>query len=189
MTVGVLILAAGQSLRMGTDKRQLPWGDSNLIEQSLDSCRRSGLDFLVALSERDSGHPIAIKLGSTSIAIKNADLGLGHTLANSIDRLPESWEALIVHLADMPLVKSTTLTQIASELQQHSIVIPKHQQKRGNPRGFARGLWPKLKELKGDQGAKPVIMQHPEMVYELDVDDPGILIDIDTQEDYKIWRG
>lgn len=189
MTVGVLILAAGRSRRMGTDKRHLPWGDSNLIEQSLDSCRRSGLDFLVALSERDSGHPIAIKLGSTSIAIKNADLGLGHTLANSIDRLPESWEALIVHLADMPLVKSTTLTQIASELQQHSIVIPKHQQKRGNPRGFARGLWPKLKELKGDQGAKPVIMQHPEMVYELDVDDPGILIDIDTQEDYKIWRG
>ena len=186
MPTGILILAAGQGRRMGTDKRLLPWGDTGfLLEQAINVCTGSGLAYRVVLSAREEDDSIARLCGQNCIRIQKSELGLGHTLAHAIGALPDSWEGVIVHLADMPLVKESTFQKIARELENHPIVIPSYQEKWGNPRGFARQLWPQLASLKGDQGAKDLIRNHSDFCYLLNVDDGGILIDIDTREDYR----
>lgn len=185
MSAGILILAAGQSRRMGSDKRCLPWNDGHLLEHAIKLCKDTGLPYIVALSCRDKDDSLTQLCNQNCIRIKESDLGLGHTLAHAIGALPNSWSGVIVHLADMPLVKSSTFQLIADQLQKHPIVIPSYQQQWGNPRGFARKLWPQLALLKGDQGAKDLIKKHSDVCYVLDIADDGILIDIDTQEDYQ----
>ena len=188
MVAGILILAAGQSRRMGSDKRLLAWHDSSILEHAIKLCISSGLDYRVALSYREDDDSIAKTCGPNCIRVEESDLGLGHTLAHAIGTLPRSWGGVIVHLADMPLVKASTFQKIAHELQHHSIVIPSYQQQWGNPRGFSRSLWPELALLKGDQGAKDLIKKHSDLCCVLDLNDAGILVDIDTQEDYQTWQ-
>lgn len=185
MAAGILILAAGQSRRMGSDKRLLAWDGGSLVEHAIKLCASSGLDYRVALSYREEDDSIAQICGPNCVRVKESELGLGHTLAHAIGELPDAWDGVIVHLADMPLVKSTTFQQIARQLQGHSIVIPSYQGQWGNPRGFARSMWPQLALLKGDQGAKDLVKAHSEERLLLDIDDRGILIDIDTQADYQ----
>lgn len=185
MPTGILVLAAGQSRRMGSDKRLLAWQNSSLLEHAIQLCSSSGLDYRLALSYRAEDDRIAQVYGRSCIRITESDLGLGHTLARAIELLPDSWSSVIVHLADMPLVKTPTLQKIARALQKHPIVIPSYQEKWGNPRGFARQLWPQLALLKGDQGAKDLIKKYSDLCHIVKVDDGGILVDIDTQEDYE----
>ena len=188
MSVGILILAAGRSRRMGTDKRLLPWRETRLLERSIQLCRDSGLSYRIALSCREEDDLIAQRCEPNCIRIKESDLGLGHTLAQAIGSLPRSWSGVIVHLADMPLVQVSTFQTIAHELQKHPIVIPSYQQQWGNPRGFSQSLWPELALLRGDQGAKDLIKKHSELCCVLDLTDAGVLVDIDTQKDYQTWQ-
>jgi molybdenum cofactor cytidylyltransferase len=189
MSAGILILAAGHSRRMGSDKRRLPWNDGHLLEHAIKFCKDTGLPYIVALSCREEDDALAELCDQNCVRIKESDLGLGHTLAHAIGALPSSWSAVIVHLADMPLVKSSTFQLIADQLQRHPIVIPSYHGQWGNPRGFARQLWPQLTLLTGDQGAKDVIKSHSDVCYVIDVDDDGILIDIDTRADYEAVLG
>lgn len=188
MATGILVLAAGQSRRMGTDKRLLAWRDTHLLAHAINVCARTGLGYKVALSCRQEDDLIAPLCERNCVRIKDSELGLGHTLAHAIGRLPASWDGVIVHLADMPLVKVSTFQKIARELPNHPITIPSYHQKLGNPRGFSRSLWTQLAALTGDQGAKDLIRQNPDLCHVLDVDDAGVLIDIDTQEDYQTWQ-
>lgn len=185
MSAGILILAAGQSRRMGSDKRLLVWHNNSLLEHAIKLCASSGLEYRVALSGRAEDDPVAQRCAPNCVRIKESDLGLGHTLAHAIGELPDYWDGVIVHLADMPLVQRATFQHIARQLQDHSVVIPSYQGHWGNPRGFARSLWPQLTLLTGDQGAKDLIKQHSDLCHVIDVADKGVLVDIDTQEDYR----
>lgn len=185
MAAGILILAAGQSRRMSSDKRFLPWDGNSLVEHAIKLCASSGLDYRIALSCREEDDSIAQLCESHCIRIKASDQGLGYTLAYAIGALPDSWSGAIVHLADMPLIEVPTFLKIAYELQNHPIVIPSYQNQWGNPRGFTRSMWPQLALLQGDQGAKDLIKKHSDLCYVLDVADQGILIDIDTEADYQ----
>ena len=131
---GVLILAAGKSRRMGSDKRALPWGTSTLLESAIDLCRSARLPCCVALSSEPSDDHWEVQLqdqNCTVLRVATADSGMGGTLANSIDHLPSHWEHLIIHLCDMPLVTKETLQHLDEALQTAHIVIPTFTEKRG----------------------------------------------------------
>ena len=83
---------------------------------------------------------------------------------------------------DMPLVRPSTLTAVASALQTHPVAYAQHAGRRGHPVGFSAELFTDLVMLQGDEGARRLVARYPSQA--VDVDDAGALIDLDTVEDF-----
>ncbi len=98
---------------------------------------------------------------------------------------PQSAAALII-LGDQPLIRPQTLREIMAGYHRSGaqIVIPTHQGKRGNPVLLGRSLFPEVMALEGDTGCRAIFPKHLDAIFKVEVEDPGILLDIDNQEDY-----
>jgi molybdenum cofactor cytidylyltransferase len=135
-------------------------------------------------------HPDALRLmtllhrsGLVTSCCADAAAGMGHTLAHGV-RSSAGAPGWIVALADMPHVKSSTITALDTAIRNGAdIAVPVHQGQRGNPVGFSRVHRQALLNMHGDQGARALLRAHP--VVEVEVDDPGILFDIDTPGDLQ----
>lgn len=91
---------------------------------------------------------------------------------------------VVIALADMPYILTETIFQVAEKLDANGgIVVPTYQGRRGHPVGFSAKFYDELQNLAGDKGARELIERNPSMVTFLEVDDPGILLDIDTPGD------
>jgi molybdenum cofactor cytidylyltransferase len=113
----------------------------------------------------------------------DAERGMGASLAAGIDASADS-EGWIVALADMPRIAVSTVEAVARTLDGGaSIVVPFYQGQRGHPVGFGPEHRDALRELDGDTGARALLAAH--QVARLDLDDPGILRDVDTPEDLR----
>ena len=87
---------------------------------------------------------------------------------------------------DMPVVKTETLLEVARELAHHAVVFAQHRGVRGHPVGFSAELYSELTALRGDEGARRLVARYPAIGVE--VDDPGVLIDVDTEADLESVR-
>jgi molybdenum cofactor cytidylyltransferase len=191
MAIGVLILAAGRSERMQSDKRLLPWRNKTLVEHAIGLCNQVGLDSVVALSDSSEDDAIYTRLrksDTTLLRVSFTRRGMGATIANSIPYLPSHWTGALIHLCDMPLVTASTLQSMAAALEKHRIVVPSYVEKWGNPRGFDRSLWPDLAKLSGDVGAKELIEQNRDQVFVYETTNSGVLIDLDDRASYELWH-
>jgi molybdenum cofactor cytidylyltransferase len=113
----------------------------------------------------------------------DAERGMGASLAAGIEASADS-EGWIVALADMPRIAVTTVEAVARSLDGGaSIVVPFYQGQRGHPVGFGPEHRDALMGLDGDTGARNLLASH--RIARLDVDDPGILRDVDTPEDLQ----
>jgi molybdenum cofactor cytidylyltransferase len=114
-----------------------------------------------------------------------ADTGMAASLSHAIahaDRTVPDAQGWIVALGDMPHVQPSTIQSLKTALEQGAgIAAPMYRGQRGNPVGFSRRYLPQLLALEGDQGARGILKHSA--VTELDVDDSGILQDIDTPAD------
>ncbi len=193
MKIGALVLAAGQSKRFGGDKRQATLPNGKLvIQQTLEKVTSVFDDVLVVLRGKDS--ELHEKLLSLFPDLNyhhapNSELGMGHSLASGIEQI-EGWDGVFVFLADMPFVEADNLTTLVSTgaAKQRSgetswIIIPTYQNKPGHPVGFSSEYFEELIQLSGDRGAKSVINKHKDALTKLELDDPGVLRDIDQKTD------
>jgi molybdenum cofactor cytidylyltransferase len=121
--------------------------------------------------------------GCDVVFSNDAERGMGASLAAGIEASSDS-EGWIVALADMPRIAVTTVEAVARSLDDGaSIVVPFYQGQRGHPVGFGPEHRDALKGLDGDTGARALLASH--QIARLDVDDPGILRDVDTPEDLR----
>jgi len=114
-----------------------------------------------------------------------AGLGLGTSIAAGVGAQPDA-PGWIILPADMPLVQPATLIAVAHALEQHTVAYAQHAGRRGHPVGFAAGLFSELVKLSGDEGASRMVSRFP--AQGVDVDDPGVLLDLDTVEDMAALR-
>lgn len=120
-------------------------------------------------------------LGCEVVTCAQADTGMAASLACALEQAADA-QGWIVALGDMPRVRADTIASIAAALAQGAgIAAPMYHGQRGNPVGFGRQHLPQLLALEGDQGARGILKQYP--VQAVDVDDAGILQDIDTPGD------
>jgi molybdenum cofactor cytidylyltransferase len=87
---------------------------------------------------------------------------------------------------DMPLVRPETLRAVSRELGHHPVVYAQHKGRRGHPVGFSSELYSELARLSGDEGARRLVARYP--AFGVEVDDPGVLVDVDTQADLATVR-
>jgi molybdenum cofactor cytidylyltransferase len=107
---------------------------------------------------------------------------MGATLAEGIGQVTH-WSGVLIALADMPYVQASTFRAVADSLASDGICVPRHAGERGHPVGFGRLFFPALAGLEGDVGASKLLRQYARRITYLDVEDAGILRDIDRAED------
>lgn len=179
-----LLLAAGRSRRFGSDKllQRLPDGRT-LLEASLAPLAASVDRVLVLVRPGPSPlHELLQEKNIPYLEVPESEDGMGTTLAAGI-RATAQARGWIVGLADMPCLLPDTANQVVGALRHGApIAAPFHQGRRGHPVGFAARWHDALAALQGDQGARTLLQNHPELITRLEVDGPGCLIDIDTPE-------
>lgn len=184
MTAAIL-LAAGKSRRMGNCKQLLPLGDGTVLTRCLGTLARGGIDEIVAVVsagetgvvEALRGHPVRIVVNPDS------EGDMASSVRSGRDALTAGAGGVIVFLCDYPLVTADTIHRLIAghEYSPDSIIIPCHGGRRGHPLLFPR---PVLDELRGDKILRDLVRSDPGRVVCLDLDDPGVLIDMDTPEEY-----
>lgn len=107
-------------------------------------------------------------------------LGMGYSIAMGVTARANAGGWLILP-GDMPLVQPASIAAVARELVQHPVVCAQYKGRRGHPVGFAAELYSELAMLTGDDGARRLVSRYPALGLELD--DPGVLVDVDTQGD------
>jgi len=184
VNVGVLLLAAGQSGRFGSDKRvaRLPGGDT-LLDATIAAVRDAGLPLLVCLRPDDDALAAQLRArGVDCVPCARAGEGMGGTLAEGVAHV-RHWDGVLVALADMPWVRPATYRGVAAMLALAAIAVPVQGRRRGHPVGFRAELFAELAALGGDAGARRVLERHARQVFEAAVDDPGIHRDVDRATD------
>lgn len=199
-----LLLAAGFGRRFGADKRlqTLPGGESvaqTSVENWLAACTpdKAGtrLSHLYVVTRPDDD--LARQLGNwvagkpnaplSLLSAPEADQGMGHTLASATRQIPAG--ALLIGLADMPWVQPASLYAIVGRVLGSDdpgvIVQPSYRGQPGNPLGFGPAQRAALSQTSGDQGARALVRDarlHDTLI-QLDINDEGILRDVDTPAD------
>jgi molybdenum cofactor cytidylyltransferase len=123
--------------------------------------------------------------GCNTVVCKNAAEGMGVSLAEGV-RASADAHGWVVALADMPYIKPETARIIARALSEGAaIAAPSYRGERGHPVGFARRFLDDLTGLRGDAGARDILRAHPDWITLYEVDDPGVLRDIDEPSDLE----
>ena len=114
------------------------------------------------------------------LSLAEASRGMGHSIAAGVGERPDAGGWLILP-GDMPMVRAQTLRAVAAALERHAVVYAQYRGRRGHPVGFGSELYSELIALTGDEGARRIVARYP--VHGEELDDPGVLVDVDTQDD------
>lgn len=185
-----LILAAGESRRMGSPKALLKYHGKTFIERICAAFLDAKIDELVVvLGARAEELRRALPAHPRLRIVINSRYFQGQlsSLMTGIGALSPESEAAVVNLVDHPLISVETIAALLASFRADPlpILIASYHGKRGHPVLFARQVYGELLAAPLDQGAKVVVRKDPSRVREIPLDDPGILADIDTPEDYR----
>ena len=196
MKIAGLIFAAGESARMGRDKALLDFQGSTFLNR-LVALFLPRVDPLVvvlghhAASIRetisaDPSHPAPLQI----VINEHYQQGMLSSFQAGIRALPAETSATLFTLVDHPAVRASTLDQLLETLarKQPLLVIPRYQGQRGHPVAAARSILDEILALSGDSSPKNVIRAHRAETVFVDVDDPGVVTDVDLPEEYQALR-
>jgi molybdenum cofactor cytidylyltransferase len=193
--VGAIVLAAGSSSRMGEAKQLLPLADSTVLERTLGNLIDSNVDEIV-LVLGSSAETIRERLAESPMRhvriLVNPDYGEGLTtsLRAGLAILDKNIKAALIVLADQPFVRAETFDRIIEQYRcsDAQIVIPMFQGFRGNPVLLDRSVFLEVMALRGDIGCRAIFRNHLDRIVKPEVNDVGILLDIDNKDDYEMLR-
>jgi CTP:molybdopterin cytidylyltransferase MocA len=193
MTVRVLLLAAGQSARMrGADKLLMEVDGQPCVRILALRARAAGLPVRVTVPALDHPRAMAlIDLDVELVAVPDAALGMGHSIAAGVASLPRDTSAVMIVPADMPDLRRSDFAALAQAHTEHPKAVLRARAangQNGHPVVFPADLFDDLLHLSGDRGAASVVQaQQGRCIY---VDLPGqrATTDLDTPEDWANWQ-
>jgi molybdenum cofactor cytidylyltransferase len=190
--VPALVLAAGRSSRMGRAKAVLPLGDRTFLSRIAATFLDAGVDDLVVVVGHDASEIVDSFAGSGLPArfVVNPDYDRGQLSSLQaglavIDR--PGVVAALVTLVDVPLVRASTVRAVLNRYRQtHAPVVrPTCGARHGHPFLIDRSLFDALRVADPAIGAKPIVRAHASAVGDVEVEDEGAFVDIDTPDDYQ----
>jgi molybdenum cofactor cytidylyltransferase len=183
MIAGVL-LAAGRSTRFGRQKLLEPWDGAPLVRRSAATLVAAGLAPVIAVIQADDRVRGALQgLGLTLVVNPEPQSGVSGSIRRGIGALPPSTEAVLIAVADQPLLTGEAVSALIAAFRPGSIVAPRYGAVTGNPRVYDRAFFPELMGLTGDRGGQVVATDHPEAVIEVPL--PEVMgQDVDRPQDW-----
>lgn len=184
--VAAILLAAGQSRRMGAFKPILPFGTKTVIECCVDYLRQGGAETIVAvLGHREN--EIRDVLKNETIAINpDPNSEMGASIAAGIRAVNDDAKCVLIALVDHPAVPAAVVTNLIAEWQNSAkIVIPTWQNRGGHPVLVDLSFRTELLSLDRTGGLRGLLKSHQSEVKRLPVESPFVARDMDTWDDYR----
>ena len=186
---GAIILAAGLSSRMIENKVLLPWRDGQPIVRHVTSKYIQALTgHIVVVTGRDSSQVRAALADLNVTCVHNSEFETGEMLSSvkvGLRALPGGLDASLIQPADMPCVPVAVIGQLLAEHEVGWNVAPQYDGRRGHPVLLDRAYWGTMLALPAEAMPRDVIQGARERLRLVDVEDEGVLLDIDTRESYE----
>jgi molybdenum cofactor cytidylyltransferase len=187
--IGAVVLAAGQSRRMGRPKMVLPWGTSSVIGQVATVLDRAGISPIVVVTGGAESQVISALEGLPVSTIHNPFYLQSEMLLSlqlGLRAMPEDVPAILVCLGDQPQIEAEVVIQVATRYRETKmpLVIPSYQMRRGHPWLVDRNLWAALLAFDPGSNLRQFLQLHQDMIAYVTVSTGSILKDLDTPGDY-----
>jgi molybdenum cofactor cytidylyltransferase len=184
-----VIMAAGESKRMGSPKLVLPWGQDTVIGKVVRTLMEAGLSEIVVVTGGASNLVETALRGLAVRTRRNPDYTHGEMLASSqigLQALSSKVETALLVLGDQPQIEVGVVKSILRvyEKDKPALVVPSYQLHRGHPWLVSRALWPAVFGLHPPETLRDFLKQHAAQITYLPVESASILQDLDTPEDY-----
>ncbi len=188
--IWAIVLAAGESRRMGTQKLLLPFGDTTVVGAVVRTARTSRADrtLVVLGADREAIRRELEHVGKIDFIVnENYPLGMLSSIRAGFKALPGNASAAVVVLGDQPFLLSRVIDEVvaAYEAGRKGIVIPTFQGRRGHPVLVDLKYRDEVLAIDPADGLRRLMLAHPDDILEVDVGDGNILRDLDTPEDYQ----
>jgi molybdenum cofactor cytidylyltransferase len=182
-----ILLAAGESRRMGFPKPLLRLNTHTFIEHTARAMLEAVSRLVIVLGAGAERVRAAVPCDPRIAIVENSNWQRGQlsSLRAGLAALSKDASASLVHLADHPTVLPATFAALVHEYERSRkpILIARHDAHRGHPVIFARTIFGELKHAPDEAGARAVVNADPSRVAYLDVEDPGVALDLDTPAD------
>lgn len=183
-----IVLAAGESRRMGSQKLLLPFGGKTVIAHVVDELLRSALDAVYVVVGHE-GNRISEELSRRPVTIvTNPDykLGMLSSVRCGLQALPPQCETVLVALGDQPAITSELVNNMVQSFSttDRGILVPLYRGKRGHPILFSVHYRNEIMTCFHNVGLRGLLQAHPDDIFELSVSTPVVLSDMDRPEDY-----
>jgi molybdenum cofactor cytidylyltransferase len=192
--IAAVVLAAGRSTRMGSNKLLKPVKGKPMIRQTVETVLQSRASPIVVVTGHDEqGVRDALKdLNVSFVHNPNYAEGISTSLAAGVAGLPLHIDGALMVLGDMPLVPAATLNKLITAFdptERRSICVPIFHGERGNPILWGRQHFSEFAGLKGDKGAKVLLVVNSDQVVEVPAGNEGVLTDFDTPDSLAKLKG
>ncbi len=178
---------------MGRAKQLLPWGNGVMLEQTLHNVLGSKVDSVLVVTGYRAQQVAAIASRAGAAVVHNEQYETGEMLSSlqlAVRHLPASCDAVLVVLADQPLVEPATIDRLLEAYAAGSatLVAPTYDGRRGNPVLIARAHFDELLALPRGAAPRDLLQRRPDALLLVAVDTPTVLLDIDRPADYEEHR-
>ena len=186
--ISAILLAAGESRRMGQLKQLMPFSQSTIVEQAVDNVLNSSVkQVIVVLGYR--ADEVVNAIGDRPVkVVTNPDYhrGMSTSIMAGLKMVDSRARAVMLTLGDQPLVDGQTIDNLVEAFTAGTkgIAVPVYRGRRGHPVIFDIRYKDELLKLEGDIGGREIIARNPDDVLEVAVDCEGVCIDIDDLDSY-----
>ena len=186
--IWAIILAAGESRRMGSPKMLLPFGEVTVIEKVVENVLAAGAEgtMIVLGSDSDEIMKLITRFPVRLCFNDNYISGMLSSVQCGFKSLPNACRAALIVPGDQPMIGAGEIRKVieAWNASGKGIVMPACNGKRGHPLVVDMKYFADILSLPGEDGLRALSERHPDDVLEVQTDDPSVLRDIDTREDY-----
>ena len=186
--ISAIILAAGQSKRMGQPKMLLPWGNTTVLEKVIATFKAADVeDILVVIGgDRDAVESL---VGGSAQIIFNPNYAKGEMLSSvqvGLVGLKPGAEAALIGLGDQPQVRERSVRSVLKAYRNSgaSLVVPSFQMRRGHPWLVARVHWDEILEMRSPASLRDFLNCHADEIHYVELHHESVLQDLDTPGDY-----
>jgi molybdenum cofactor cytidylyltransferase len=187
--ISAIILAAGESKRMGQPKMLLPWGDTTVLGKVIETFKDAGIEDILVVTGGATAKVTSIAARHGVHSAYNESYSGGDMLSSvqcGLRALSLQTHAALIALGDQPQVEVGSVLLIADEYMrtESSLIVPSYQLRRGHPWLIARELWNEILQMKAPDSLRDFLNRHAHEIHYIELNTPTILQDLDTPEDY-----
>ncbi len=185
--ITAVVLAAGKSSRMGSNKLLADLNGKPLLRHSVEALKASSVHDIIVVTgnEPERVQSALAPLDVTLVHNTNFAEGLSTSLKRGLAAVPAETDAVLVCLGDMPLIDAQTIDRLVAAFnvaEHRTICVPTFEGKRGNPVLWGRQHFITIDQIEGDQGARLLLDALSDEVVEVEVKTQAVLVDVDTPQ-------